>query len=191
MAFRILTNRDLSVDDLKNIVANSNGKSYIHFIHVSNCIYSCTVSSCYYYKKQQTNACHMILYFISYLFAEQTSVTFDQFCCILTEFRNMPVDNQRRVWDILVGKAAALLYTIVSPVSRILCQFSKLKKNFLFFYHFKINFLFCFTGRPKGVTRCDSTSSPEVMVGGVRDVYLGGSCGNSTWREQTAIPLLK
>jgi len=42
----------------------------------------------------------------------------------------MPVDNQRRVWDILVGKAAALLYTIVAPVSRILCQFSELKKTF-------------------------------------------------------------
>ena len=67
MAFRILTNRDLSVDDLKNIVANSNGKSYIHFIHVSNCIYSCTLSSCYYYKKQQTNACHIILYYILFL----------------------------------------------------------------------------------------------------------------------------
>jgi len=32
MAFRILTNRDLSVGDLKNIVASSNGKSYIQFM---------------------------------------------------------------------------------------------------------------------------------------------------------------
>ena len=43
---------------------------------------------------------------------------------------------------------------------------------------------------PKGVARCDS-SSPEVTVGGARDIYLGGSCGSTTWREQTAIPLLK
>lgn len=28
MAFRILTNRDLSVEDLKNIVASSNGKLF-------------------------------------------------------------------------------------------------------------------------------------------------------------------
>nr|CAH0111335.1 unnamed protein product [Daphnia galeata] len=122
MAFRILTNRDLSVDDLKNIVASSN---------------------------------------------EQASVSFDQFCCILTEFRNLPPDNQRRLWDVMVGKAAALLYSVVSPVSRILCRPS-----------------------PKGVARCDS-SSPEVTVGGARDIYLGGSCGSTTWREQTAIPLLK
>ena len=66
-----------------------------------------------------------------YLFIEQASVTFDQFCCILTEFRNMPVDNQRRLWDVLVGKAAALLYSIVTPVSRILCQFFRFK--FLYF----------------------------------------------------------
>ena len=32
MAFRILTNRDLSVDDLKNIVASSNGKFSMHFV---------------------------------------------------------------------------------------------------------------------------------------------------------------
>lgn len=122
MAFRILTNRDLSVDDLKNIVASSN---------------------------------------------EQTSVSFDQFCCILTEFRNLPADNQRRFWDVMASKAATLLYSVVSPVSRILCRPS-----------------------PKGVARCDS-SSPEVTMGGARDIYLGGSCGSTTWREQTAIPLLK
>lgn len=28
-------------------------------------------------------------------------------------------------------------------------------------------------------------------MGGARDIYLGGSCGSTTWREQTAIPLLK
>lgn len=31
MAFRILTNRDLSVDDLKNIVASSNGNELFHY----------------------------------------------------------------------------------------------------------------------------------------------------------------
>jgi len=118
MAFRILTNRDLSVDDLKNIVASSN---------------------------------------------EQASVNFDQFCCILTEFRNLPADNQR-LWNGLLSKAAALLYSVVSPVSRVLC-------------------------RPKGVGRCDSCA-PEVTVGGARDVYLGGSCGATSWREELAIPLL-
>ena len=79
---------------------------------------------CYrYYKIRTDDQCLSYYLTLSDLFAEQASVTFDQFCCILTEFRNMPVDNQRRVWDVLVGKAAALLYTIVSPVSRILCQF--------------------------------------------------------------------
>lgn len=52
---------------------------------------------------------------------EQATVTFEQFCCILTEFRNLPPENQHRLWDVLVGKAAALLHSVVSPVSRILC----------------------------------------------------------------------
>lgn len=65
-------------------------------------------------------------------------------------------------------------------------------------FFFLVFFTLCFVdgwlnaGRPspKGVARCDS-SSPEVTVGGARDIYLGGSCGSTTWREQTAIPLLK
>lgn len=56
------------------------------------------------------------------LIVEQTSVSFDQFCCILTEFRNLPADNQRRFWDVMASKAATLLYSVVSPVSRILCK---------------------------------------------------------------------
>lgn len=60
--------------------------------------------------------------FFAQIFVEQASVSFDQFCCILTEFRNLPPDNQRRLWDVMVSKAATLLYSVVSPVSRILCN---------------------------------------------------------------------
>ena len=126
-----------------------------------------------------------------FFLTEQASVSFDQFCCILTEFRNLPADNQRRLWDVLVGKAAALLYSVVSPVSRILCKSQFVALNAKTNPTFILEFVWM-AGRPspKGVARCDS-SSPEVTVGGARDIYLGGSCGSTTWREQTAIPLLK
>lgn len=76
---------------------------------------------------------------LSFFFrAEQASVSFDQFCCILTEFRNLPADNQRRLWDVLLGKATALLYSVVSPVSRILCKKSiKIKCKVI---HLKLRF---------------------------------------------------
>ena len=44
-------------------------------------------------------------------------------------------------------------------------------------------------GRPKGVAHSDSLFAQEP-VGDVRDIYLGGSCGSSTWRKELAIPLL-
>ena len=62
------------------------------------------------------------------MFADQVSVNFDQFCCILTEFRNNPADS-KRLLDVLVSKAAALLHSVVSPVSRIFCEYSKKKKK--------------------------------------------------------------
>ncbi len=115
MAFRILTNRDLSVEDLKNIVASSNGNSL---------------------TTNKTNQQSLgVDVFRPLFFVEQASVSFDQFCCILTEFRNLPPDNQRRLWDVMVSKAATLLYSVVSPVSRILCN---KKKSFFFFFVRKI-----------------------------------------------------
>ena len=108
MAFRILTNRDLSVDDLKHIVASSNGNWPLttrtpHFsMNQSNLVA----------KWRDWNQ-----------FTEAASVNFDQFCCILTEFRNLPssADNQP-LWNGLLGKAAAVFYSLFSPVSRVLCK---------------------------------------------------------------------
>ena len=181
MAFRILTNRDLSVEDLKNIVASSQGNGRrIKTTRNKNCAPR-----------------HFLIRFF-YLFGlEDASVTFDQFCCILTEFRNLPADKtsseeqERRLWDVLVGKAGALLYAVVSPVSRILCRPSSssgAKTNS------PAGAVANHLGAPTAaLARSDSSSSssPESTVGGPRDIYLGGSCGATNWRETIAIPLLK
>lgn len=34
-------------------------------------------------------------------------------------------------------------------------------------------------------------STPNTRSNCVRDVYLGGSCRNTSWREDIAIPMLK
>lgn len=125
-------------------------------------------------------------------------MNFDQFCCILTEFRNLPAsskanseedhERERRLWDVLVGKAGALLYSVVSPVSRILCRPSSSPGCKATEGTSAAN-----QAVPVGLARSDSSASSSIdsMVGGPRDVYLGGSCGATNWRESIAIPLLK
>ena len=103
MGFRILTNRDLSDDDVKTIVASNIGRSL-------EADPICILAA-HQLTKPSNDLC----------LAEQVSVNFEQFCCILTEFRNNPADS-KRLWDVLVTKAAALLYSLVTPVSRVLCK---------------------------------------------------------------------
>lgn len=134
---------------------------------------------------------------------EDASVNFDQFCCILTEFRNLPASNkasseedherERRLWDVLVGKAGALLYSVVSPVSRILCRPSSSSSSSSPGCKASAGTSAANEAVPAGLARSDSSASSSIdsMVGGPRDVYLGGSCGATNWRESIAIPLLK
>ncbi|XP_041370565.1 uncharacterized protein LOC121384307 isoform X2 [Gigantopelta aegis] len=78
----------------------------------------------------------------------QNSFTFEEFCCIVTEFRKKKP-----------SPLTTLLTRLLYPVTWIL---GKLRP-------------------PEELPEADDT----------RDIYLGGSCGESSWRDEIAIPLLK
>ncbi|GFO00601.1 ralbp1-associated eps domain-containing protein [Plakobranchus ocellatus] len=78
----------------------------------------------------------------------QTSFSFEEFCCVVTEYK-------RKKQSMAVSLASKL----TAPVSWLL---AKLR----------------------------GSSKPEVTEE-VFDIYLGGSCGESNWRGDFAIPLLK
>ncbi|GFS15995.1 RalBP1-associated Eps domain-containing protein [Elysia marginata] len=80
---------------------------------------------------------------------EDTSFSFEEFCCVITEYK-------RKKQSMAVSLASKL----VAPVSWLL---AKLR----------------------------GSSKPCEVLEEVFDVYLGGSCGESNWREDVAIPLLK
>ncbi|KAK3769130.1 hypothetical protein RRG08_067107 [Elysia crispata] len=79
----------------------------------------------------------------------QTSFSFEEFCCVVTEYK-------RKKQSMAVSLASKL----VAPVSWLL---AKLR----------------------------GSSKPCEVLEEVFDIYLGGSCGESNWREDVAIPLLK
>lgn len=121
MAFRIITNCDLGIDDLHAISAS--------------------------HEKLGKNSR-----------LEDISVTFEQFCCIVSEFKNKPMDGRRLLRTVLI-RTASLWQSIAIPFTR---------------------FLEWVLPR-RGVR----------LLPNQRDVFLGGSCGPSSWREDLAIPLLK
>ncbi|XP_021931040.1 uncharacterized protein LOC110835283 isoform X3 [Zootermopsis nevadensis] len=105
MAFRILTNRNLSLSDLRSIVAGQTG---------------------------------VLGREVKDIPLEQLNVNFEQFCSIVAEFK------------------CCEKWAISRPLRSL----------------------------PLG-------SPPNTQSNCVRDVYLGGSCRNTNWREDIAIPMLK
>lgn len=106
MAFRILTNRNLSLSDLRSIVAGQTG---------------------------------VLGREVKDIPLEQLNVNFEQFCAIVAEFK--------------------------------CCEKWALS--------------------PRPLRSLPLGSPPNTQSNCVRDVYLGGSCHNTTWREDIAIPMLK
>jgi len=101
---------------------------------------------------------------------DQIFITFDEFCSLVSEYKNKQGEPGKG-WDSLVSKTVHFLSTvIVSPVSRAAS----------------------WLGQALLPARSRSFSSSQLGRRGscVRDVYLGGSLG-SPWREQIAIPGLK
>lgn len=106
MAFRILTNRNLSLSDLRSIVAGQRG---------------------------------VLGREVKDIPLEQLNVNFEQFCAIVAEFKCY------EKWAL----------------------------------------------SPRPLRSLPLGSTPNTRSNCVRDVYLGGSCRNTSWREDIAIPMLK
>lgn len=123
LAFRILTNDDLSMEDLQCIIANQR-------------------HSLQNVKKE-----------------EDVVVDFDQFCCIVSEFKNKQTDGHRFLRSVILRTLDWFHSLTVNPFARI------------------IEWIL-----PRRRVR---------LLSGQRDVYLGGSCGPTKWREEIAIPILK
>merc|ERR1719515_690310 len=101
---------------------------------------------------------------------DQIFITFDEFCSLVSEYKNRQSD-QSKSWDNVVSKTVHFLSSvIISPFSKA----ASLLGNALF------------------PTRHRTFSASNLGRRGssIRDVYLGGSLG-SAWREQIAIPMLK
>ncbi|GFG38849.1 hypothetical protein Cfor_02156, partial [Coptotermes formosanus] len=135
MAFRILTNRNLSLSDLRNIVAGQRG---------------------------------VLGREVKDIPLEQMNVNFEQFCAIVAEFKCYE-SEAHKLWELVLAKTTRLLQTIVSPLTKIL--------------EWALS--------PRPLRSLPLGSTPNTRSNCVRDVYLGGSCRNTSWREDIAIPMLK
>ncbi|XP_069697764.1 uncharacterized protein raw isoform X2 [Periplaneta americana] len=135
MAFRILTNRNLSLTHLKSIVAGQTG---------------------------------VLSRDVKEIPLEQLNVNFEQFCAIVAEF-SCCESEAYKLWQSVLAKTTRLLQTIVSPLTKILD--------------------WALSSRP--LRSLPLSSPPNTQSNCVRDVFLGGSCRDSTWREDIAIPMLK
>ncbi|XP_033609101.1 uncharacterized protein LOC111868871 isoform X4 [Cryptotermes secundus] len=135
MAFRILTNRNLSISDLRSIVAGQTG---------------------------------VLGREVKDIPLEQLNVNFEQFCAIVAEFKCCESETHR-LWELVLAKTTRLLETVVSPLTKVL--------------EWALS--------PRPLRSLPLGSPPNTQSNCVRDVYLGGSCHNTTWREDIAIPMLK
>jgi len=101
---------------------------------------------------------------------DQIFITFDEFCSLVSEYKNRQSD-QSKSWDNVVSKTVHFLSSvIISPFSKAASWLG----NALF----------------PTRNRTFSASNLGRRGSSIRDVYLGGSLG-SAWREQIAIPGLK
>ena len=101
---------------------------------------------------------------------DQISVSFDEFCSLVSEYKNKQNDSSKG-WDNVVAKTMHFFTSvIVTPFNKAASWMG----NTLF----------------PARSRTFSNSNLGRRGSCIRDVYLGGSVG-SAWREQIAIPLLK
>nr|CAD7259413.1 unnamed protein product [Timema shepardi] len=135
MAFRILTNRNLSLTDLRSIVAGQTG---------------------------------VLGRDVRDIPLEQLRVNFDEFCAIVAEFKCCE-SEARKLWDSVLAKTTRLFQALVTPLNRAL--------------------EWALTSRP--LRSLPLGSPPNSQSNCVRDVYLGGSIENTSWREDIAVPMLK
>jgi len=105
---------------------------------------------------------------LSALPLDEISITFDEFCSIVSEYKNKAGD-QSKAWDTVMSKTLHFLSTVATPVAKVGAWLG----NF-------------FPAR----SRTFSSSNLGRRGSSIRDVYLGGSQG-SNWREHLAIPNLK
>jgi len=96
------------------------------------------------------------------------SINFDQFCSLVSEYKNK-ANDQSKGWDGVVSRTVHFLSSMVRPLTNAVAAIG----NF-------------FPAR----SRSYSASNLGRRGSCIRDVYLGGSLG-SAWREQIAIPGLK
>ncbi|XP_035216798.1 uncharacterized protein LOC118190228 isoform X2 [Stegodyphus dumicola] len=100
---------------------------------------------------------------------ENCRIDFNQFCCIMTEFRS-EAESGSLNFAAVKSKASDFLCSVLTPLSKL------------------VDWI-----------RPGSTSDSDIRNVGndvsydatLRDVYLGGTRKPSTWREDIAIPLLK
>ena len=102
---------------------------------------------------------------------DQIFLSFDEFCTLVSEYKNRPNDNSKG-WDNVVSKTVHFLSTvIVGPFNK--------AANWLGHTIFPSR------------SRTSSNSNLGRRGSSIRDVYLGGSLGGSAWRDHIAIPMLK
>jgi len=102
---------------------------------------------------------------------DQIFISFDEFCSLVSEYKNRQSDSGKG-WDSVLSKTAHFLSSVfVVPMSKA----STWLGNTLF---------------PGSRSRSFSNSNLGRRGSCIRDVYLGGSLG-SRWRDEIAIPMLK
>jgi len=102
---------------------------------------------------------------------DQIFISFDEFCTLVSEYKNRPNDNSKG-WDNVVSKTVHFLSTvIVGPFNKAASWLGHT----------------IFPSR----NRTSSNSNLGRRGSSIRDVYLGGSLGGSGWRDHIAIPMLK
>ncbi|TRY61726.1 hypothetical protein TCAL_11143 [Tigriopus californicus] len=118
---------------------------------------------------------------------DQVMIGFDQFCCIVSEFKHKPsaVDpsGSCREKSGVSSKANHLLRKARSPFHKVAGWIENARS-----YRRERN-----EESSSGLLPSSSSSSCNLKRRGsqIRDVYLGGASRGTRWREQIAIPMLK
>ncbi|XP_067120344.1 uncharacterized protein raw [Centruroides vittatus] len=98
---------------------------------------------------------------------QDIKVNFDQFCCIMMEFRSQ-MDNGPKMLEDVASKASDIFCSLLQPMVKL------------------VDWIL-----PRHNSETDDFSDNYQFAASCRDIYLGGSGFPSTWREKVAIPLLK
>ncbi|KAG1681215.1 hypothetical protein GQR58_012004 [Nymphon striatum] len=101
------------------------------------------------------------------------NVNFDQFCCIVAEFKH-EVKAQNLNEEVNANRLSNVIHSILDPVSKL--------------------FSWAIPRRvPLNLVSNSINNNNGIASKGLsaRDIFLGGSHGDSLWRENIAIPILK